>query len=157
MKIKPKYLNLILCCIGSVAICACNNDVGEGTKKSNEEKYLEVKDGIFGAPSPSSSASPSPTPDQTATPVLNSIPGVIGASYTTTGTSEPGALVRIFVNNTQAEQNNATADGTWSVPLTGLAAGSVTITADATSVGKTVSEKPTEGQLQWMRRHPPFP
>jgi hypothetical protein len=53
--------------------------------------------------------------------------------------------VRIFVNNTQAEQNNATADGTWSVPLTGLAAGSVTITADATSVGKTVSEK-TDGR-----------
>jgi len=136
-------------------LCSCNSDTGKETKKKNEERILDIKDGSFVVPSPSPSARP--VDPQTGVPTLNSIPGVIGATYTVTGTSEGGALVRIYVDDVQTAQGNAAADGAWSINLTGLAAGSITITADATAVGKTSSNK-TDGRTTTVdTTAPPVP
>jgi len=41
---------------------ACNSDTGKETKKKNEEKIIDIKDGSFVVPSPSPSATATPTP-----------------------------------------------------------------------------------------------
>ncbi|ARC57537.1 hypothetical protein AS850_10665 [Frondihabitans sp. 762G35] len=61
----------------------------------------------------------------------------LGASVTVTGTAEPGALVRLTLDNGAAVTTTADGSGAWSVPLRGLGQGSHTVAATETVAGAT--------------------
>ncbi len=69
---------------------------------------------------------------------------VIGTDVTVTGTSEPGAVIEIFVDGEKVGETVADENGDWSYDLTGLGEGSHVITVRATdAAGNAVEEQVT--------------
>ncbi len=135
-----KIKNLVLMVAVAAVATGCNTDTGKETKKKYDEaRGLGLKDGAFQPP-----GTPTPTPNQgdaTTIPFVNDLPEFVQASHLVRGSSEPGALVRVFVNGTLSAQDNAEEDGSWSIRATGLQEGPIAVTADATGIGKETSDQ----------------
>lgn len=80
-------------------------------------------------PPPSTPASPTVTGDGTATPTLS-------------GVTDPGAVVHIFVNGVEVGTVTAAGDGSWNYTVSGLPAGTHTITVTSQNAGGTSPASP---------------
>ena len=65
--------------------------------------------------------------------------GFVGASFTLSGTAEPGAAVEVFEGTTSKGKTQANGSGVWSMALSGLSEGAHTYTAKATDAAGNVS------------------
>lgn len=133
---------LLLVAFSCFLVAACNTDTGKETKKKVEDaRGLVIGDGgNFEAPTPT--PRPGDEEDQaTAAPIIDALPEFIKTSYPVSGTGEPGASVRVFVNDTFAAEGNIDTAGDWEVNVTDLLEGPVSITAVAVAEGKRASER----------------
>jgi hypothetical protein len=65
--------------------------------------------------------------------------GFVGASFTLSGTAEPGATVEVFEGTTSKGKTQTNGSGVWSMALSGLSEGAHTYTAKATDAAGNVS------------------
>lgn len=134
-------VSLLLVMIGALTLPGCNFVSTKGVAKKTETRGLVIGDGgNFEVPV----ASPTPTPDPeapaTAQPTINDIPALIGNTFNLTGSAEPEAVVRVFVDGETVGETTADGTGLWVVELTDLQPGVITFSAVALAAGKTVSE-----------------
>lgn len=134
---KVAHLPILLL---ALLLPACNTDLGQGTKKKNEdvERGLALGDeGNFVAPT----ATPTPDPEVavTAAPTINEIPGAIGNIFDLTGTAEPEADIGVFAGEELLAETTADGTGTWLAELEDLPSGPIVFTALAKAPGKDPS------------------
>jgi Bacterial Ig-like domain len=98
----------------------------DGELPNQDEMTVIVSDTSSSDPIPAKPSAPSTTGDGTATPTIS-------------GTTSPGATVHVFVDGTEVGTTTAGPDGSWSYKLTGLSAGSHSITVTAQNTSGTSS------------------
>ena len=96
----------------------------DGALSAYDDVSITVVATGSGPTAPAKPAAPSATGDGTATPTLS-------------GTTTAGAIVHVFVDGTEVGTVTAGSDGKWTYTLTGISAGSHTITITAENVGGT--------------------
>lgn len=96
----------------------------DGTLPSTDDMSVTVIESGGGVTAPPKPAAPTTSGDGTATPTIS-------------GDTTAGATVHIFIDGTEVDTVIAGSDGKWTYPITGLPAGTHTITVTSQNAGGT--------------------